>query len=102
MSALSLRLSARTDLDEDEVGHLQRLVAQWQLLADLSFADLLLWVPLNAPGGANRIEPVDARETIRTEFRCVAQCRPTTGPTAHEEDLVGEIGRGPSASALRV
>jgi two-component sensor histidine kinase len=102
MSALSLRLSARTDLDEDEVGHLQRLVAQWQLLADLSFADLLLWVPLNAPGGANRIEPVDARETIRTEFRCVAQCRPTTGPTAHDEDLVGEIGRGASASALRV
>jgi two-component system, sensor histidine kinase PdtaS len=104
MSALSLRLTARTDLDDAEVGHLQRLVAQWQLLADLSFADLLLWVPLSVPGAAERIDQVGphGQDAIRTEFRCVAQCRPTTGPTAHDEDLVGEIGRGAGASALRV
>ena len=58
----------------DEVaGHLQALVADWQLLADLSFADLLLWVP--AADGAG--------------FVCVAHVRPVTGPTAHPEDQVG-------------
>ncbi len=30
----------------DDVAHLQRLVGEWQLLSDLSFADLLLWVPV--------------------------------------------------------
>ncbi len=100
MSALSFRLTARTDLDVNEVGHLLRLVSQWQLLADLSFADLLLWVPLR-PAGTDQ-SGTGQPDVIQTEFRCVAQCRPSTGPTAHEEDLVGAIGTGPGASALRV
>jgi two-component sensor histidine kinase len=53
--------------------HLHRLVADWQLLADLSFADLLLFVPDGGDG----------------DFVAVAQMRPTTGPTAYQEDLVG-------------
>jgi two-component sensor histidine kinase len=53
---------------------LHRLVGDWQLLADLSFADLVLFVP----------EP-DGR------FAAVAQMRPTTGPTAYQEDLVGTV-----------
>ncbi|MBB5955197.1 two-component sensor histidine kinase [Saccharothrix tamanrassetensis] len=48
------------------------MVAEWQLLSDLSFADFLLWVPLDD-----------------TTFLCVAQARPTTAPTAHPEDVVG-------------
>jgi two-component sensor histidine kinase len=52
---------------------LHRLVGDWQLLADLSFADLLLLIP------------DDAGET----FVVVAQMRPTTGPTAYQDDLVG-------------
>ena len=100
MSALSLRLSARTDLSEAEVGHLQRLVAQWQLLADLSFADLLLWVPVSNPGFAPRLDR--GPDLARTQFRCVAQCRPSTGPTAYFEDMVGEAARGGGAAALQV
>ncbi|MDQ1684346.1 MAG: two-component system, sensor histidine kinase PdtaS [Frankiaceae bacterium] len=57
-----------------DADHLHRLVADWQLLADLSFADLLLFVP-SGPDGS--------------EFVTVAQMRPTTGPTAHTDDLVG-------------
>jgi two-component system, sensor histidine kinase PdtaS len=53
------------------------VVAEWQLLADMSFADFLLWIPLG-PG-----RPAAARE-----FLCVAQARPTTAPTAHPEDVV--------------
>ncbi|HET6818907.1 MAG TPA: histidine kinase N-terminal domain-containing protein [Mycobacteriales bacterium] len=54
--------------------HLHRLVADWQLLADLSFADLLLFVP-----------------TGSGTFVAVAQIRPTTGPTAYQDDVVGLV-----------
>ena len=48
MSALSDLLAARSSLSEGQVAHLQRLVGEWQLLSDLSFADLLLWVPVES------------------------------------------------------
>ncbi len=72
MSTLSELLAEHTRLDGSVVEHLQRVVAEWQLLSDMSFADFLLWIPLS-----------DAEE-----FLCVAQARPTTGPTAHPEDVV--------------
>lgn len=85
MSALSDLLTARTALDDAQVGHVQRLVGEWQLLADLSFSDLLLWVPVDE--GA---------------FLCAAQCRPTTGPTAYLNDQVGTAIRGSRATPMRV
>ena len=39
----------RTELDPDQTEHLQRLLGSWSLLADLSFSDLLLVVPVAAP-----------------------------------------------------
>ncbi|MFN2495074.1 MAG: sensor histidine kinase [Pseudonocardiaceae bacterium] len=75
MSTLTELLAQHTHLSGTAVGHLQRIVAEWQLLADLSFADLLLWVPLEVA------EP-------HGDFLCVAHARPTTGPTAHPEDVV--------------
>ncbi|MCC2593079.1 sensor histidine kinase [Tessaracoccus sp. OS52] len=54
---------------------LDAFVAQWHLLADLSFSDLLLWLP---------------DEEFDT-FTCVAQIRPVTGPTALEDDVTGEV-----------
>jgi two-component system, sensor histidine kinase PdtaS len=72
VSTLSELLAEHTELPGGTVEHLQRVVAEWQLLADMSFADFLLWIPLGP-------------ET----FLCVAQARPTTGPTAHPEDAVG-------------
>lgn len=53
---------------------LDSFVAQWHLLADLSFSDLLLWQP-DADG---------------ENFECVAQIRPVTGPTALEDDVIGD------------
>src|SRR3954464_15689663 len=55
-----------------DADHLHRLVADWQLLADLSFADLVLFVPTK-PG----------------RFVAVAQRRPTAGPTAYQDAVVG-------------
>ncbi len=76
----------RTDLTEDELDWLHGLVADWQLMADLSFADLVLWVPDREGAG----------------FWAAAQMRPTTGPTAYVEDLVGAFlaeGRRPLVDA---
>ncbi|MFB9565669.1 histidine kinase N-terminal domain-containing protein [Saccharopolyspora hordei] len=77
MSTLSDLLAEHTRLSGAAADHLQLVVAEWQLLSDLSFADFLLWVPVG---------PEAAPET---RFLCVAQARPTTAPTAHPEDVVG-------------
>jgi two-component system, sensor histidine kinase PdtaS len=77
MSTLSDLLAEHTRLSGAAADHLQLVVAEWQLLSDLSFADFLLWVPIG-PGNA----PEEC-------FLCVAQARPTTAPTAHPEDVVG-------------
>ena len=54
MSSLSERLSRGSASDPAQIAHIRRLVADWQLLADLAFADLTLWVPLRAArGGAS-------------------------------------------------
>lgn len=76
MSTLSDLLAEHTGLSGAAADHLQLVVAEWQLLSDLSFADFLLWVPVG---------PDDATED---RFLCVAQARPTTAPTAHPEDVV--------------
>lgn len=67
----------QAELSNNEVEHLARLLASWQLLADLSFADLLLWCPL-ARG---------------TGFVCLAQMRPYTAQTLYPQDLFGRVLR---------
>jgi two-component sensor histidine kinase len=84
MSTLRELVNRHARLEVSDVDHLQRLAADWQLLADLSFADLLLWVPVE--GG----------------FLCVAQVRPTTAPTAYLNDQVGRVVTGPAAVPLRI
>ena len=91
MSALSDLLAARTHLTDEQVAHVQRLVGEWQLLSDLAFADLLLWVP---------VELADGEAGTTSGFLCVAQCRPTTGPTAYQHDQVGTRVHGERAVPL--
>jgi two-component sensor histidine kinase len=55
-----------------DVEWLHLLVGDWQLLSDLSFADLVLWV---------RLSPV--------QWQAVAHIRPTTGQMVFFEDQVG-------------
>ncbi len=90
-----------TDLTAEDVEWLHALVSDWQLLADLSFADLLLWVPLKAdaappeePGRRPRGgDPRPAAPDAVPGWVAIAQMRPTTGPTAYPEDLVGKVVR---------
>ena len=72
MSTLAELLRARTALAEEDVDWLQRLVGEWQLVADLSFADLVLHV-----------------RTCDASWLTVAHMRPTTGATAYPLDVVG-------------
>jgi two-component sensor histidine kinase len=72
VSTLAERVQSRTDLTRADLEHLQRLVAEWQMVADLSFADLVLWV-----------------RSHEGHWLAVAHMRPTTGPTTYPKDVVG-------------
>jgi len=67
-------LARRARLDARDVQWLHALVSDWQLLADLSFADLILWAQLPDQG-----------------WIALAQMRPTTGPTAFPDDIVASV-----------
>jgi two-component sensor histidine kinase len=69
----------RTDLSVADAEWLHLLVGDWQLISDLSFADLVLWLPENG-GGA---------------WVAGAHVRPVTGPMVFFEDQVGiRVERG--------
>lgn len=74
MSTLGDLLAEHTILPGNAVDHLHAVVGEWQLLADLSFADYLMWV--RRDDGA---------------LVCVAQCRPNTAPTVLLRDAVGTV-----------
>ncbi len=86
MSTLRDLVEEHTSFDSADVEHLHRLAGDWQLISDLSFADLLLWVPV---GDGD-------------EYVCVAQVRPTTAPTAYQDDQVGRVSGGPEVAHLHV
>jgi len=103
VSTLSDLLAEHTLLSGAAVAHLQRLVSEWQLLADLSFSDLTLWVPVTAGGARRSAESGQELTPQRTDrFLCVAQVRPTTGATAWLDDLVaGQVPARMHAVAQR-
>ena len=72
MPTLAELLHEHSELRGADVEWLHLLVGDWQLLSDLSFADLVLWV---------RLSPV--------QWQAVAHIRPTTGQMVFFEDQVG-------------
>jgi two-component system, sensor histidine kinase PdtaS len=71
-------LREQTDLDAADIEWLHLLLGDWQLVSDLSFADLVLWVPATAGG-----------------WYAAAHIRPTTGPMVFFDDVVGRrLDRG--------
>ncbi len=93
MSTLRDLVEESTSLGSVEVDHLHRLAGDWQLIADLSFADLLLWVA---------VESIPDPDPTAPPFVCVAQVRPTTAPTAYQDDQVGRVITGPEAAHLAI
>jgi two-component sensor histidine kinase len=75
-------VAKHSGLGQADLEWLQLLTGDWQLLSDLSFADLVLWVPRKDDGG----------------WIAVAHCRPSTGVTVYYDDVVGTVvdaGRRP-------
>ena len=72
VSTMSNLVARYSDLGPADVEWLHLLVGDWQLVSDLAFADLVLWIP-DRDGG----------------FLAVAQARPSTGATVHYDDIVG-------------
>jgi two-component system, sensor histidine kinase PdtaS len=73
VATLNEMLRASTDLDSPDREWLHLLVGDWQLISDLSFADLILWV-----------RPASG------EWTAVAHVRPNTGQMVFYEDVVGQ------------
>ncbi len=73
MSTLSDLVLAQGLSSDADVEWLHLLVGDWQLLADLAFADIVLWVP-----------------TVSGSFVAVAHARPSSSATLFYRDFVGQ------------
>lgn len=73
MGLSSELLDEHTDLTPADRAHLEAIVADWSLLADLGFSDLIMWVPTWNGSG----------------MVALAQARPSTSPTSQPHDVVG-------------
>jgi len=82
-----------TGLDTAARQHLERLMATWGLLADLSFSDLLLFVPVDQYSLAVGAAGGEAAEAglLGLHFVIFGQMRPTTSQTLVQLDVVGQL-----------
>ncbi len=76
MSTLSDLVNQHCSRSEEDIEWLHFLVGDWQLLADLAFADVVLWVP-----------------TDSNSFVAVAHARPSSAATLFYRDVVGSMVR---------
>ena len=80
MPKLAELLRDRSSLSDQQIRRIRELTTDWQLLADLSFADLILWVPLRKDF-----------KSWPSGYLAVAHIRPTTAATVFTQDLIGEV-----------
>lgn len=73
MQQIEELLKGKSNLSLEAIAHLKRIASDWQLIADLSFADLALWVPEKSGG-----------------WIAVAQVRAATAATIFPQDFVGD------------
>ena len=74
MSTLSDLVQAQGRSSDADIEWLHSLVGDWQLLADLAFADIVLWVP-----------------SADNSFVAVAHARPSSSATLFYRDFVGQV-----------
>ncbi len=70
---------SQTALSDEDKARLSELIAEWQLLSDLSFADLILWIPKRKD-----------YQSWPEGFIATAHIRPTTAATVFAHDVIGE------------
>ena len=74
MATISELVREHSQLSKEQTTHLANLVSEWGMLADLCFADLLLYVPVDAEN-----------------WMIVGQVRAATGQTLYISDWVGTL-----------
>lgn len=79
MASIEEYIEGRTPSSAEEILRLRELVADWQLLSDLSFADLILWIPLRKDDAS-----------WPSGYIAVAHIRPTTAATVFTHDVIGD------------
>ncbi len=72
-------LQGKSPISKEASHRLRELVTDWQMLADLSFADLILWVPIRKDS-----------KSWPTGHIAVAHIRPTTAATVFTHDVIGD------------
>ena len=89
MAQIDELIQGKSQLTPEEINHLKTIASDWQLIADLSFADLALWVPTK---DGNQL--------------AVAQIRAATAATVFPRDFVGdevtELFKGPGVEYFSV
>jgi two-component system, sensor histidine kinase PdtaS len=83
VATLSELAKSHTSLDRAQIGHLQRFVGEWGILADLSFSDLLLYVP-----------------TADSRWLVLGHVRPVTSQTIYPQDWVGTFANTDEGGVL--
>ena len=83
MTSLAELVREHTTLDRDDTDHLHRLTAEWAFLADLCFADLLLYV-----------------RSASGKWLIADQVRPATNQTMYVTDYVGTWADGDEAELI--
>ncbi len=83
MTSLAELAREHSTLERDDIDHLHRLTAEWAFLADLCFADLLLYV-----------------HSSEGKWLIVDQVRPATNQTIYVTDYVGTWAAGDEAELI--
>lgn len=78
MPTLEERIADQTALTPDDSARIRELLAEWQLLSDLSFADLILWIPKRKD-----------YQSWPEGHIALAHIRPTTAATVFANDVIG-------------
>ncbi|WP_336923922.1 sensor histidine kinase [Aquipuribacter sp. SD81] len=83
MTTITDIVRRHADLDDADAEWLRTLVGDWQLVSDLCFADLVLWLQDRSGG-----------------WSAVAHARPSTWATVYYDDVVGTVARPGLADRL--
>ena len=80
MLSIDEMIASQTALTQDDRARLMELLAEWQLLSDLSFADLILWTPKRKD-----------YQSWPDGHLAIAHIRPTTAATVFAHDVIGNV-----------
>ena len=80
MFSIDEMIASQTALTDDDRARLMELLAEWQLLSDLSFADLILWIPKRKD-----------YKSWPDGHLAIAHIRPTTAATVFAHDVIGNV-----------